>query len=85
MMIDGQERAASYDPMIYDAMRELATRLGGRYLTLERLAKSDAEKARWRQRRQALDEEVHGVDVYSEIAVRDKTDDLARRLEILRR
>lgn len=84
-MIDGQERSASYDPMVYDAMRELATRLGGRYLTLERLAKSDAEKARWRQRRQALDEEVHGVDVYSEIAVRDKTDDLARRLEILRR
>lgn len=85
MMTEEPEKAASYDPMIYDAMRELATRLSGRYLALERLAKSDAEKARWRQRRQALDEEVHSVDVYSENAVVDKTDDLARRLEILRR
>lgn len=85
MMTEEQEKAASYDPMVYDSMRELATRLSGRYLALERLAKSDAEKARWRQRRQALDEEVHGVDVYSENAVVDKTDDLARRLEILRR
>lgn len=84
-MMDEHEKGASYDPMIYDSMRELATRLSGRYLALERLAKSDAEKARWRQRRQALDEEVHGVNVYSESAVVDKTDDLARRLEILRR
>lgn len=75
---------ASYDPMLYDAMREVATRLGGRYLALERIAKDDAEKSRWRQRRRALDQEVREVNVYSEAEVREKTDELARQMEILR-
>lgn len=36
-----------YDPMIYDAMREAANRLGGLYMERWHLATNEAEKEKW--------------------------------------
>ncbi|MBS3179408.1 MULTISPECIES: hypothetical protein [unclassified Pseudoclavibacter] len=45
--VEPVEPADDYDPMIYDAMREAANRLGGLYMERWHQARDEAGKAKW--------------------------------------
>lgn len=72
-----------YDPMVYDAMRELANQLGGRYIHQSYTATTDDEREHWRLEALKVSREAEEVDPYDEAAVRAKTADLAGRLRAL--
>ena len=74
---------ASYDPMVYDVMRESATMLSGAYIALEERAADAAEAARWFEIDLALGAEVRAIDSRDEALVRSKTAEFAERYRAL--
>jgi hypothetical protein len=79
-----ETRTFDYDPMVYDTMRELATQLGGYYMSRAYAATSDVEHDRWSSIDLELQREIHAVDVYDEAAIRAKTAELGERLRAVR-
>lgn len=69
-----------YDPMIYDAMREAANRLGGLYMERWHLANTPEERDLWLQKNIAVSLEADAVDSYSLVDVQTKRAEFARRL-----
>lgn len=78
-----ESNPASYDPMVYDVMRESATMLSGAYIALKRLASDEAEAARWFHIDVALSAEVRAIDSRDEELVRAKTAEFAERYRAL--
>jgi hypothetical protein len=76
-------KTATYDPMVYDVMHEVATQLGGRYIWLSRQADSMEDRDRWLRMDGDLWVEKWQVDADNEAAVRAKTQEYARRLREL--
>lgn len=64
------------NPMIYDALLELATRIGGRYVFWEDQASDSISKAHWRDAGIELRRQVWEVDSYSKSAVEAKRAEL---------
>ncbi|WP_424467217.1 hypothetical protein [Pseudoclavibacter helvolus] len=71
--------ADDYDPMIYDAMREAANRLGGLYMERWHLAKTSEERDLWLQKNIAVSIEADAVDSYSLDEVQAKRAEFVRR------
>lgn len=68
---------ATTDPVVlYDVMREAATRVGACYVELRDHASTDAEKARWWQARVDVRDRVAAVDVDDAHAIQEETDQL---------
>ena len=72
--------AFDYDPMVYDAMRELGNQLAGYCVHRSYDAPGDVERQRWRLSALAVSAEINGIDPHDEEAVRTKTTDFADRL-----
>ncbi|MBR6459385.1 MAG: type II toxin-antitoxin system RelB/DinJ family antitoxin [Actinomycetaceae bacterium] len=70
-----------YNPMLYDVMRETATRLGGVYLHLADVAKNEQEEDYWVQKDRELFEEINSMPFNTAEKVRSMQDDLNKRLE----
>ncbi|MBW9211764.1 hypothetical protein KV100_19110 [Mumia sp. zg.B21] len=70
-----------YDPMVYDVMCELATHLGGIYISRARAAATPEDEARWRQADRDLMEEVDAVPPMELDAVNSMTTTLRERLK----
>lgn len=68
-----------YDPMIYDAMREAANRLGGLYMERWHLATTTEEREKWLQMNIALSLEADAVDSYALSDVQAKRAEFVRR------
>lgn len=68
-----------YDPMIYDAMREAANRLGGLYMERWHLAESEADKEKWLALNQQVWRESRAVDPSSLVAVQSARADFVAR------
>lgn len=64
-----------YDPMAYDAMRELANRVTGRYIVWERET-TGLESKHWQEERIKLRLDLRTVDPDSKSAVEAKTAEL---------
>ncbi|MFK4761710.1 hypothetical protein ACI3KS_12305 [Microbacterium sp. ZW T5_45] len=67
----------TFDPMIYDAMRELETRIGGTYIAWAREAATPAEAAHWKNEMYKLSDEVRAVDSRSRSAINAKREQLS--------
>ena len=65
-----------FDPMIYDALLELATRIGGRYLAWAREASNESTAQYWRSKGRELRIAVWAVDSRDEAAVQTKRQEL---------
>lgn len=65
-----------YNPMIYDALLELATRIGGRYIFWADQAGDSASAAHWFNVYDELSRQVREVDSYSKSAVEAKRAEL---------
>lgn len=76
------QKRMTYDPMVYDVMRETATRLGGRLIAQARTTTDETQKQKLREESAQLEDEVLAVDIYSEHAVRAKTAELSARLQV---
>ncbi|KAE8128770.1 MULTISPECIES: hypothetical protein [Bifidobacterium] len=72
-----------YDPMIYDVMRESAIRLGGKYISLARQSKTDAEREAFFAADRGVQQEADQVDRYNVNAVKTKTAEFADRLNAI--
>ncbi|MDO4241181.1 MAG: hypothetical protein Q4C71_01445 [Microbacteriaceae bacterium] len=72
-----------FDPMVYDALRELCTRISGRYVAWEYAAKSKAEEEHWEQERFRLNAEVRAVDPNSFEQIQAKRLELRERYAAL--
>jgi len=77
------KRTMDYDPMVYDVLRDTATRLGGKYIARAYRALTADEDDRWMQMDLDLQREVRGVDIYDEHAVRSKTAELTERYRLV--
>ncbi|PID98559.1 MAG: hypothetical protein CSA83_00630 [Actinomycetales bacterium] len=64
------------DPMIYDTMQELATRIGSRYLIWQRSAKNAAEARHWQATGFRIMREARAVNRYSKTAIEAKRAEL---------
>lgn len=76
----------TYDPMVFDVLRETQARLTGVYLERWRGARDagdTAEADSWLERVRAVDLEVATVPVADEAAVVAMRDELARRFAAL--
>jgi len=69
-----------FDPMIYDVMREFATRIGGRYVSWARQATDPVERQHWLAESYRVDREVRAVNTRSRRAIEAKSDELHRQL-----
>jgi hypothetical protein len=65
-----------FDPMIYDAMRELATRVSGQYIAWKREARTAEEAAHWQAEAGRIAREVRSVDTRSRRAIEAKRAEL---------
>lgn len=72
-----------FDPMIYDAMRELATRVSGVYIGWRREARTEAEAEHWLGESVRVTREVRAVDRYSKSAIDAKRAELRELLASL--
>lgn len=54
-----------YDPMIYDAMREAASRLRGLYVARQNEATTEEDRERWLEKQIDVRIEADEVDTYS--------------------
>ncbi|GAB3304897.1 hypothetical protein [Pseudoclavibacter terrae] len=79
--VEPAEPADDYDPMIYDAMREAANRLGGLYMERWHQARTTEERDLWLQKNIAVSLEADAVDSYSLAEVQAKRAELVRRFE----
>lgn len=68
-MVDDDQ---DFDPMIYDAMRELATQVSGRYIEWKRAARTEAEAAHWQAEAGRVGREARAVDTRSRKAIEAK-------------
>lgn len=73
------EPSDDYDPMIYDAMREAANRLGGLYMERWHLAESEADKEKWLALNRQVWRESRAVDPSSLGAVQSARADFVAR------
>ncbi|VXB88096.1 hypothetical protein [Pseudoclavibacter sp. 8L] len=73
------EPSDDYDPMIYDAMREAANRLGGLYMERWHLATSTDERDLWLQKNIAVSLEADAVDSFSLVDVQAKRAEFVER------
>lgn len=64
------------NPMLYDALCELATRIGGRYVYWMRSAETEAEREHWFAECIRVNREARAVDPYSISAVTAKRAEL---------
>ena len=71
-----------YDPMIYDAMREAANRLGGLYMERWHLAKDEAEKKKWLALNDQVWRESRGVNPASLDEVQRARADFVARFNV---
>ena len=69
-----------FDPMIYDAMRELATRVGARYVAWADAARTATEAAHWQAEVGRIGREVRSVDTNSRRAIEAKRAELRAQL-----
>ena len=69
-----------FDPMIYDVMRELAARIGGRYVSWADAATDPATEQHWLAESYRVDREVRAVNTRSRSAIEAKRDELSRQL-----
>ncbi|WP_029067969.1 hypothetical protein [Jonesia quinghaiensis] len=65
-----------FNPTIYEAMRELATRISGRYVAWQRAAETPQEAEHWRRVMYRLSAEVRAVDFDSRSAIEAKRAEL---------
>ncbi|WP_029067973.1 hypothetical protein [Jonesia quinghaiensis] len=65
-----------FDPMIYDAMREFATRISGQYVAWKREAKTTEEAEHWQREMLRFNAEVRAVDHRSKSAIEAKRAEL---------
>lgn len=65
-----------YDPMIYDAMRETANVIMGRYIAWEYAASTQAEKDHWSAETNKIQDSLQKVDPDSLCSVRAKQEEL---------
>ena len=65
-----------FDPMIYDALLELETRISGRYLAWVRQEETTETKNYWRDKARTLYREVHEVDSFNESQIQAKRQEL---------
>jgi len=77
------KRTMDYDPMIYDALRETANRVAGKYVAWAYRALTAAEDARWMQMVRDVRAEVRDIDTYDESAIRAKTAELTERFRAM--
>ncbi|MDR1449053.1 MAG: hypothetical protein LBI84_02415 [Propionibacteriaceae bacterium] len=70
------ENDRTFDPMIYDALLELATRIGGRYVAWADQAPSEAAGGHWRNAGIELRRQVRAVDPDDETAIEAKRAEL---------
>lgn len=66
----------AFDPMVYDALLELTTRIGGQYVEWERQATALEEQEHWKQAGIALRAQVRAIDPDDAVAIE------AKRLEL---
>lgn len=66
----------AFDPMVYDALLELTTRIGGQYVEWERQATALEEQEHWKQAGIALRAQVRAIDPDDVAAIE------AKRLEL---
>ncbi|WP_435298967.1 hypothetical protein [Timonella sp. A28] len=64
------------NPMIYDAMCELETRISGQYVAWKREAKTEEEAEYWQREILRLSQEVQAVDIDSQSAIDAKRAEL---------
>ncbi|MGP9529444.1 hypothetical protein [Glutamicibacter sp. AOP5-A2-18] len=70
----------NFDPMIYDVMRELSTRVAGRYVAWEDQASNDGEANHWREEWLRVEKEAREVNPRSRAAIEAKTAELRQVL-----
>lgn len=73
MMNLTEDRLATYDPMVYDIMRETTNQLRGVYLARADAAANQPEEAAWLDSERTLLADARTVDVFDEQAVRTFT------------
>lgn len=77
------ERTQDFNPMVYDAMREIANRIVGRYIAWKREAATEAQAAHWQAEAGRLAREVREVNPYDQAAVDAKRAELRERFAAL--
>ena len=65
-----------FNPMIYDALLEFATRISGRYVAWKREAKTTEEAEHWQREMFRFNAEVRAVDHRSKSAIEAKRAEL---------
>jgi hypothetical protein len=75
---------ASFDPMIYDIMRETANELRGEYIWLSRNAATAEDRTRFAEANLELSHESQQVNSRDLDAVQSKTAEYRSRLQQLR-
>lgn len=69
-----------FSPMLYDVMRELATRLGGRYVEWMDESASGAAENRWRAEHARVTREARAIDPDDQHAIEAHTAKLRAEL-----
>ncbi|KAE8128699.1 hypothetical protein [Bifidobacterium tibiigranuli] len=77
------DKRFDYDPMIYDVMRESATRLGGEFIDLANHAGTEAEREAFIVADRGLMNEARQVDAHDVEAVKAMTDEFGERLRMI--
>ena len=70
------DKTPIFDPMIYDALLELATRIGGRYIAWADRAQSEVEAKRWLDLETEMQRGVRQVDSFNESQIQAKRQEL---------
>ena len=70
------DKTPVFDPMIYDALLELATRIGGRYVAWADRAQSEAEARHWLDVAAEMRRGVRQVDSFNEAEIEAKRQEL---------
>lgn len=77
------EMKQAFDPMVYDALLELTTRIGGQYVEWERQATALEEQERWKQAGIALRAQVRAIDPDDVVAIETKRLELRKLFQSL--
>lgn len=72
-----------FDPMAYDVLLEITTRIGGQYIAWADEAPSEAVGRHWRNAGIELRRQVRQVDPNSQSAIEAKTVELCEMLETM--
>ncbi|MFC7582289.1 hypothetical protein ACFQ23_05565 [Schaalia naturae] len=74
------EDTRTFNPMAYDVLLELATRIGGQYVAWAEEAPSEASGRHWRNAGIEMQRQVRAVDPHSRSAIESKTEELRAML-----